>query len=44
VMLVANDRSVMGSRTNGRALNIVDWATTAAMFAAVLAVVATWTR
>jgi Mn2+/Fe2+ NRAMP family transporter len=41
VMLVANDRSVMGPRTNGRGLNIVGWGTTALMFAATLALVAT---
>jgi Mn2+/Fe2+ NRAMP family transporter len=42
VMLVANDRTVMGSRTNGRWLNAIGWATTAAMFAAALGLVATW--
>ena len=42
VMLVANDRTVMGSRTNGRWLNVIGWATTAAMFAAAVGLVATW--
>jgi NRAMP (natural resistance-associated macrophage protein)-like metal ion transporter len=42
VMLVANDPGVMGSRTNGRWLNIVGWGTTLVMFAAAIGLVATW--
>jgi NRAMP (natural resistance-associated macrophage protein)-like metal ion transporter len=42
VMLVANDRRVMGTRTNGRWLNIVGWGTTLVMFVAVFGLVATW--
>lgn len=42
VMLVANNRTVMGSRTNGRVLNFAGWFTTAAMFAAALGLVVTW--
>jgi NRAMP (natural resistance-associated macrophage protein)-like metal ion transporter len=42
VMLVANDRNVMGSRTNGRWLNVVGWGTTLVMFSAAIGLVATW--
>lgn len=36
IMLLANNRKVMGERTNGPALNIVGWATTLLMLAAVI--------
>jgi NRAMP (natural resistance-associated macrophage protein)-like metal ion transporter len=42
VMLVANDRHVMGTRTNGRGLNILGWGTTIVMFAAAVGLVVTW--
>ena len=42
VMLVANDPAVMGSRTNGRWLNVLGWGTTLVMFAAAIGLVATW--
>jgi Mn2+/Fe2+ NRAMP family transporter len=41
VMLVSNDRAVMGERTNGRLLNIVGWATTLTMGAAAVALIIT---
>jgi Mn2+/Fe2+ NRAMP family transporter len=41
VMLVSNDRMVMGERTNGRLLNVVGWATTLAMAVAALALLVT---
>ncbi|MGO9206888.1 MAG: NRAMP family divalent metal transporter, partial [Candidatus Limnocylindrales bacterium] len=41
VMLVSNDRMVMGERTNGRLLNVVGWATTLIMAVAALALVVT---
>jgi NRAMP (natural resistance-associated macrophage protein)-like metal ion transporter len=44
VMLVANDRQVMGRRTNGRWLNVLGWGTTLVMFAAAIGLVATWGR
>jgi Mn2+/Fe2+ NRAMP family transporter len=44
VMLVANDPDLMGARINGRGLNAVGWATTAAMFAAALGLVVTWSQ
>jgi Mn2+/Fe2+ NRAMP family transporter len=44
VMLVANDRSVMGIRTNGRWFNVLGWGTTLIMFAAAIGLVATLGR
>jgi Mn2+/Fe2+ NRAMP family transporter len=44
VMLVANDRSLMGRRTNGRGLNLVGWGTTVVMFAAVLGLLTHFVR
>jgi NRAMP (natural resistance-associated macrophage protein)-like metal ion transporter len=42
VMLVSNDRRVLGERTNGRLLNIVGWVTTGVMgLAAILLIVTT---
>jgi NRAMP (natural resistance-associated macrophage protein)-like metal ion transporter len=42
VMLVANDRTVMGERTNGRWLNVLGWATVVVMFSAAVGLVVTW--
>ena len=42
VMLVANDRTIMGARTNGRRLNVLGWGTTIVMFAAAIGLVVTW--
>ena len=44
IMLVSNNRAVMGKRVNGWAVNSLGWATTAAMFAAAVALVVTWGR
>ena len=41
VMLVANNREVMGERTNGRRLNVLGWGTTAVMAIAGIALVVT---
>jgi Mn2+/Fe2+ NRAMP family transporter len=41
VMLVSNDRSVMGERTNGRLLNVAGWVTTAVLGVAALALIGT---
>ena len=41
VMLVSNDRKVLGERTNGRLLNVVGWATALVMGLAVVGLVAT---
>ncbi len=42
VMLVANDRSVMGERTKGRWLNVRGRATTLAMLAGAIGLVVAW--
>jgi Mn2+/Fe2+ NRAMP family transporter len=42
VMLVANDRRVMGERVNGRWLNVLGWGTTLVMFVAATGLVVTW--
>lgn len=42
IMLVANNRAVMGEHTNGRAMNLLGWLTTVIMFAAAGGLVATW--
>jgi Mn2+/Fe2+ NRAMP family transporter len=41
VMLVSNNREVMGERTNGRRLNVLGWGTTAVMAIAAIALVVT---
>ena len=41
VMLVANDRRIMGERTNGRGLNLLGWLTTGLMGLAAVALVVT---
>jgi Mn2+/Fe2+ NRAMP family transporter len=42
VMRVANNKRVMGKRTNGRFTNIVGWLATAIMFAAAIGMIVTW--
>jgi NRAMP (natural resistance-associated macrophage protein)-like metal ion transporter len=42
IMLLTNRSSVMGHRVNGRLINALGWATTAAIFAATAGLVATW--
>jgi NRAMP (natural resistance-associated macrophage protein)-like metal ion transporter len=44
VMLIANNRSVLGEHVNGPVSNAIGWATTAAMCAAAVALVLTWGR
>ncbi len=44
VMLIANNRKVMGERVNGSLANVVGWFTVAVMFAAAIALVVTWRR
>ena len=41
VMLVSNDRAVMGQRTNGRLLNVVGWVTAIVMGAAAVGLIVT---
>jgi Mn2+/Fe2+ NRAMP family transporter len=42
IMLLTNDRRVMGQQVNSRWMNLLGWVTTAAIFAATLGLVATW--
>jgi Mn2+/Fe2+ NRAMP family transporter len=42
IMLVANNRLIMGDEVNGYWTNVVGWATTAVMFAAAIALLLTW--
>jgi NRAMP (natural resistance-associated macrophage protein)-like metal ion transporter len=42
IMLISNNRSVMGNRTNGVLTNVLGWIATILMFAAALALVLTW--
>jgi len=42
IMLIANNRAVMGKRVNGPWTNLLGWAATAAMFAAAVVLVLTW--
>lgn len=42
IMLIANNREVMGERVNGRLLNALGWTTTVAMFIAAILLVWTW--
>jgi NRAMP (natural resistance-associated macrophage protein)-like metal ion transporter len=42
IMLVSNDRKIMGDHTNGRFLNILGWTTTALMSLAAAVLVWTW--
>ncbi len=42
IMLIANNRKVMGERVNGRWANLGGWVTTVVMFAAAIGLVLTW--
>lgn len=42
VMLIANNKKVVGDRVNGRATNIIGWLSAIIMFAAAIAMFATW--
>jgi len=42
IMLIANNKAVLGNKVNGRVINIVGWGTTATMFAAAIALLLTW--
>ena len=44
VMVIANDRRIMGARVNGPVVNGLGWATTAVMFAAAIGLLLTWGR
>lgn len=42
IMVVSNNKKIMGKRTNGRGINLLGWATTAVMLAAAIGLFATW--
>jgi Mn2+/Fe2+ NRAMP family transporter len=42
IMLMTNNRKIMGTRPNSLGLNILGWLTTAAIFAASIGLVASW--
>ena len=42
IMIVSNNRRVMGDKVNGLAANVVGWVATAIMFAAAIGMVLTW--
>jgi Mn2+/Fe2+ NRAMP family transporter len=44
IMLVSNNREVMGERTNGRVVNALGWAAAAVMVAAAVGMLLTWNQ
>ena len=44
IMLIGNQRKIMKQHTNGVVVSVLGWATTAAMFAAAVALVVSWFR
>ncbi len=44
IMLIANNKKVMGERVNGRWTNLGGWVTTVVMFAAAIALALTWAK
>lgn len=42
IMLMTNNRRIMGVRVNGKAINIMGWITVVAIFAASIGLLATW--
>lgn len=42
IMLVSNNRTIMGERVNNRAVNVLGWLATAAMLLAAIGLVLTW--
>jgi NRAMP (natural resistance-associated macrophage protein)-like metal ion transporter len=42
IMLMTNDRRIMGDQVNSRGTNVLGWTTTAAIFSATVGLVATW--
>jgi Mn2+/Fe2+ NRAMP family transporter len=42
IMLMTGNSAIMGERVNSRAMNVLGWATTGAIFLAALGLVATW--
>lgn len=42
IMVISNNRSIMGNHANGRLLNVLGWTATIVMFLAAIALVLTW--
>jgi NRAMP (natural resistance-associated macrophage protein)-like metal ion transporter len=42
IMIISNNKKVMGKRVNSLSINVLGWATTAAMFAAAAGLVVSW--
>jgi Mn2+/Fe2+ NRAMP family transporter len=42
IMLMTNNRAVMGDRVNSRWVNVLGWTTTSAVFAATLGLIYSW--
>ena len=42
IMVITNNRVIMGNKVNGPTINILGWATTVTIFAASIGLVATW--
>ncbi len=42
IMMMTNNRAIMGEKVNGRWMNILGWITTATIFSATVALVVTW--
>jgi Mn2+/Fe2+ NRAMP family transporter len=42
IMLMRNNRAIMGNRVNGRAINVLGWITTVAIFAASVGLLIKW--
>jgi Mn2+/Fe2+ NRAMP family transporter len=42
ILLMTNNRAIMGEQVNSRAMNLLGWITVAAIFAASIGLVVTW--
>ena len=42
IMLMTNNRAIMGEHVNSRSINVIGWITTAAIFSATIGLVITW--
>jgi Mn2+/Fe2+ NRAMP family transporter len=42
VMLMTNNRKIMGKRVNSKGLNVLGWITTIAIFSASVILIVTW--
>jgi len=44
IMLITNNRAIMGKWVNGRAINVLGWITTTAIFATAIGLIVVWVR